>query len=232
MHGLQAIEHRPLARAAVPVVRKTRGPQGGQLRNELVGKFFTNPILRDNGGNLCLQESPDPLQKGLVFLAQGRANGVEIAIGLRKRLLCRNTHGRFLLYLSITSVVQLRTHSVCALIIACPLSRRVWSRCSSTRDRASRSGPRCWTRWNQPCQRCCWASVQRKSSIWACCTFLRSSVGLPDVTWTRSVQSRNHLAWASSVSCPAVFRAFTVSFHVTPHHVCSLPRMRSCHPPH
>src|SRR5205807_10403696 len=93
----QAIEHRTLARAAVPVVRKTRDPQGGKLRNELVGKFLTNPILRDNGGNLCLQEGPDPPQKGLVFLAQGQANGVEIAIGLWKRLLCRNTHGHFLL---------------------------------------------------------------------------------------------------------------------------------------
>src|SRR5713226_10336734 len=67
------------------------------LGEELMREFLTNPILCDHGGNLCLQEGPDPPQKGLVFLAQGRANGVEIAIGLWKRLLCPNTHGRFLL---------------------------------------------------------------------------------------------------------------------------------------
>src|SRR3989442_8120569 len=60
-------------------------------------EFLPNPILGDHGGNLCLQEGPDPPQQGLVFLADGRANSIEIAIGLRKHLLCRNTHGRFLL---------------------------------------------------------------------------------------------------------------------------------------
>ena len=60
-------------------------------------EFLTNPILRDNGGNLCLQEGPDSPQKVLVFLTQGRANSLEIAIGLRKLLLCRHTHSFFLL---------------------------------------------------------------------------------------------------------------------------------------
>src|SRR5260370_40542669 len=112
----------------------------------------------------------------------------------------------------------------------CPLSRRVWSRCSSAWEPASRSGPRCWTRSNQPCQRCCWASVQRKSSTWACCTFLRSSVGLPDVTWTRPVQSRSHLAWASNVSCTVDCQAFTVSLQTILRDGCSVPCKRSSQP--
>src|SRR6266568_4885583 len=128
---------------------------------------------------------------------------------------------------SARSFVQRRIHSLCALIIACPLSRTVWSRCSSAWEPASRSGSRCWARWNQPCQSCCWASIQRRSSTWACCTFFRRSVGLPDVTWTRPVQSRSHLAWASSVSCTAVCQAFTVSFQAILRDGCSVPCTRS-----
>src|SRR6516162_8678960 len=82
------------------MVGLARDVQFCQLGEELVREFLTNPILCDNGGNLCLQEGPDSPQKVLVFLAQGRANGVEIAIDLRKLLFCRNTHGRFLLIVS------------------------------------------------------------------------------------------------------------------------------------
>src|SRR5260370_7554213 len=62
-----------------------------------MGEFFESPILVDNRGNLRFQEVPDPAQQGLVLLAQGRVNGVKIAIGLRKCLRDSNTHGRFLL---------------------------------------------------------------------------------------------------------------------------------------
>src|SRR5260370_35426856 len=68
-----------------------------QPGEDLMREFLTNPICIDNGGNLCLQEVPNPAQQSLVLLAQSRTNSVEIAIGLRKCLCGRNTHTCFLL---------------------------------------------------------------------------------------------------------------------------------------
>src|SRR5438876_38466 len=55
-------------------------------------KFLAGPILIDNRGDLGLHEGPDPAQQGLIFLTQGRANVIKIAIDSWKRLLCNTRH--------------------------------------------------------------------------------------------------------------------------------------------